>query len=49
MVNGSGGSFVMVFAEEIDAGLGISGADLETNLAKLETDIGKTIWSFDMI
>lgn len=49
LCSGSSGNLVRIFAESVDSSLGIAGDDLQTNLAKIETTTGKTIWSYEVI
>lgn len=43
----SGGEITLVFIESIDSGVSVF--DMNTNLAKIETNTGKTIWSCEII
>lgn len=47
LVIASGGDIILMFAENLISGISVF--DMETNLAKIETNTGKTIWSFEII
>ena len=47
LASSSGGDIVLVWAEAIISGVSVF--DMQTNLAKIETNTGKTIWSFEII
>ena len=47
LASSSGGDIVLVWAESIISGVSVF--DMQTNLAKVETNKGKTIWSFEIL
>ena len=47
IASSSGGDIVLVWAESIISGVSVF--DMQTNLAKVETNTGKTIWSFEIL
>lgn len=47
LASSSGGDIVLVWAESIISGVSVF--DMQTNLAKVETNTGKTIWSFEIL
>lgn len=47
LASSSGGDIVLVWAESIISGVSVF--DMQTNLAKVETNTEKTIWSFEIL